>query len=261
MKGDLLELWKHRELVRVLVQRDIKVRYKQSILGIMWAFLMPVLIVLVGVLVRYAYSLASGTPIAMSDVVGLAIRSVPWALTVGSIRVATNSLTGNSTLVTKIYFPKEVFPIAAVGSSLFDALIASVPLIIMIVFAGGKLSIHLLWVPLLLVILLANITGISLLLSAASLFFRDVKYLVEVMLTFGIFVTPVFFDVSMFGRYGFYMMINPVSPILEGLDSSVLRGEPPQLYWLLYSALVGLIALVGGYRLFKRMEPAFAESI
>jgi homopolymeric O-antigen transport system permease protein len=261
MKDDLLELWKHRELLKVFVQRDIRVRYKQSILGFMWAILMPLLIVAVGVIVRYAYSLASGAPMELSDVVGLAIRSVPWALTVSSIRLATNSLIGNGALVTKIYFPKEVFPLAAVGSSLFDSLIATLPLMLMVVFGGGQLSLQLFWVPVLVVVLLAMITGVAFVVSAASLFFRDVKYLVEVGLTFGIFVTPVFFNVAMFGRYGTYMMLNPVASILEGLDATVLHREGPPLDWVGYSAVLALVLLVGGYRLFKRMEPAFAESL
>ena len=261
MKGDLKELWKHRELLKAFIQRDLRVRYKQSVLGILWAILMPLVIVTVGVIVRYAYSLASGTPVSVQDVAGIAVRSVPWALTVSAIRTATGSLIGNGALVTKIYFPKEVFPMSAVGSSVFDALMASIPLTILIVIAGGSISLNLLWVPLLLLVLITIITGFALIVSATGLFFRDVKYIVEVLLTFGIFVTPVFFNVRMFGEYGVYMLLNPVAPILESLDAAILRGEGPSLIWLLYSAGIGLVALVAGYRLFKRLEPAFAETI
>jgi ABC-type polysaccharide/polyol phosphate export permease len=261
MIKSLQELWRYKSLLYAIAYRDIRIKYKQSIMGFMWAILMPLLIVLVGILVRYAYSLASGTPVVLQDISGVAIRSVPWAFTVSSIRFGSNCLIGNSALVTKIYFPKEIFPIAAVGSSLFDFCIASIPLAILIAFAGGQISVHLLWVPLLLVLLLMIIIGIAFFVSAASLFFRDVKYLVEIFLTFGIFVTPVFFDTTMFGDYGFYMMLNPLSAVLEGLDASVIGARSPDLYWLAYSFAFGLLAMLGGYSFFKSLEPAFAESI
>lgn len=261
MIESLKELLTYRGLLYAIASRDIRIRYKQSIMGFLWAILMPFLIVLVGILVRYAYALASGTQISMEDVSSVAIRSVPWAFTVSSIRFGSSCLIGNSALVTKIYFPKEVFPIAAVGSSLFDFLIASVPLAILVALAGGQLSINLLWVPILLIVLSMIILGIVFLVSAASLFFRDVKYLVEVFLTFGIFVTPVFFSTTMFGPYGAYMMFNPLAPVFEGLDASIIGARPPDLFWLAYSLIIGLLAIIGGYAFFKRLEPAFAESI
>jgi ABC-type polysaccharide/polyol phosphate export permease len=261
MKRDLLELWSYKELLKALIQRNIKVRYKQSILGIAWAIFIPLLIVAVGILVRYAYSLASGRPLMMADVVGVAVKSVPWAFTVGAIRSGTTSLIGNGSLVTKIYFPKEVFPLSSVGSNLVDFAIASVPLAILVVIGSPHLGWNLLWIPVLFLILLSIIVGLCFAASAATLFFRDVKYIVEVMLTFGIFVTPVFFDVSMFGDLGIYLMLNPLSAPLDGLYSAIVLDESPRLAWLAYSALFGAAALIGGYRLFKRMEPVFAECI
>ncbi len=257
----LRELWRYRSLLLAVVNRDIKIKYKQSIMGFMWAVLMPLLIVLVGVLVRYAYSVAAGSSVQVADITGVAIRSVPWAFTVSAIRFSSNCLISNSSLVTKIYFPKEIFPMAAVGSSLFDLSIASVPLAILVIVSGAQWSLQLFWIPILLLTLLMIVTGMALIVSAASLFFRDVKYLVEVGLTFGIFVTPVFFNVAMFGKYGPIMMLNPISGVLEGLDAAVVHGRVPDLFWLAYSATFGLLALIGGYLFFKRLEPAFAESI
>ncbi len=261
MIDNLQELWRYRSLLYAIAYRDIRIKYKQSIMGFLWAILMPLLIVLVGVLVRYAYSLASGTQVVLEDVSSVAIRSVPWAFAVSSIRFGSSCLIGNSALVTKIYFPKEIFPIAAVGSSLFDFVIAAVPLAILVALAGGQLSIALFWVPILLVILIMIIVGIVFFVSAASLFFRDVKYLVEIFLTFGIFVTPVFFNMKMFGEYGIYMMLNPLSAVMEGLETSIIAAQSPDLIWLAYSLAFGLAAMVGGYLFFKRLEPAFAESI
>jgi ABC-type polysaccharide/polyol phosphate export permease len=104
-------------------------------------------------------------------------------------------------------------------------------------------------------------TGIGMIVSAASLFFRDVKYIVEVLLTFGIFFTPVFYDVRMLGAKGKWLLLNPAAPILEGLGACVARHQPPDLPWLVYSCSFGLAMLLGGYFFFKHLEPAFAESI
>ena len=104
-------------------------------------------------------------------------------------------------------------------------------------------------------------TGIAMMVSAASLFFRDVKYIVEVLLTFGIFFTPVFYEVRMLGDKGKWLLLNPVAPILDGLSACVARQQAPELLWLAYSFGFGLVALFGGYVFFKHLEPAFAESI
>ena len=260
-KDALSELYRYRGLLYAIIQRDIRIKYKQSVMGFMWAILMPLLIVMVGVLVRFAYSRASNSDMALADVAGVAIKSVPWAFTVASIRFSSTSLLSNVNLVTKIYFPKEVFPLAAVGSNLFDLAIASVPLLVIIVLSGATFTIHLLWVPLLVAILIMFVSGIAMLISAASLFFRDVKYLVEIALTFGIFVTPVFFGTAMFGEYGVYMKLNPLSSLFEGLETTVLHGAPPDIPWVAYSTILSFIGLIGGYVFFKKLEPAFAENI
>jgi homopolymeric O-antigen transport system permease protein len=104
-------------------------------------------------------------------------------------------------------------------------------------------------------------TGIGVIVSAASLFFRDVKFIVEVLLTFAIFFTPVFYEVGMFGDKGKWLLLNPAAPILDGFGASVARHQSPDLPWLLYSFSFALVALLGGYVFFKHLEPAFAESI
>ena len=97
--------------------------------------------------------------------------------------------------------------------------------------------------------------------SAASLFFRDVKYIIEVFLTFGIFFTPVFYDVQMFGKRGEFLLLNPVAPLLEGLSDCIVHHQSPNVHWYLYSLTISLCAFAGGFILFKHLEPAFAESI
>lgn len=261
MKEELLELYKHRDLLYVIVCRDIKVRYKQSVMGFLWAILMPSLIVMAGIIVRFGFAVASGKHLQAMDISSVAVKSLPWSFLVSSIRFSGNSLLGNRELVTKIYFPKEIFPIAAVAASLFDACVASAGLIILLVAVKTSLSVSLLWIPLLLLNLVMLATGIAMFVSAASLFFRDVKYIVEVFLTFGIFFTPVFYNVGMFGPAGKWLLINPAGPILEGLSACVTGQTPPGPLWMGYSAAFAAAALYSGYLFFKHLEPAFAESI
>jgi lipopolysaccharide transport system permease protein len=261
MKEELQELYKYRELLYMITYRDIKVRYKQSIMGFLWAILMPILIVMSGVVVRYAYAIVAHAPLKTADIASVAIKSVPWAFIVSSIRFTCNSLTSNYNLVVKIYFPKEIFPMAAVLACLFDFLVADAGLVILLVFMKIGWSIYLLWVPVLLSTLVLLCMGIGMFLSAASLFFRDVKYIVEIFLTFGIFFTPVFYDVRMLGDRGKWLLLNPAAPLLEGLSASMVRHQSPDLHWFLYSLLFSLFVFLSGFALFKDLEPVFAESI
>lgn len=261
MIDDLIQLSKHRGLLYAFAYRDIRIKYKQTIMGFMWAIFMPLLIVGAGIIVRYAIAFASGTQIQTEDVAGVAVRSVPWAFTVSSIRFGSSCLLGNAALVTKIYFPKETFPIAAMLSNLFDLVIASIPLSIVILVAGGYTGFSIMWVLFCLLTLIMIILGIVFFVSAAGLFFRDVKYIVDAILTFGIFFTPVFYTTEMLGRYGAYMLYNPIAPILETLEATLVKATAPDIMWLMYSFVFGLVVLLTGYRFFKRMEPAFAESI
>jgi len=261
MRKELQELYKYRELLYMITYRDIKVRYKQSIMGFMWAVLMPILIVMSGIVVRYAYAVAAHAPLKTADIVGVAVKSLPWAFLISSIRFACLSLINNRELVTKIYFPKEIFPFAAVLASLFDLVVASVALVIFLFAAQVGAGLYLFWLPFLILTTILLAAGVGLIVSAASLFFRDVKFIVEVLLTFGIFFTPVFYDVSMFGDKAKWWLINPVSPILDGFSACVARHQSPNLPWLAYSFGFAVVSLVGGYVFFKHLEPAFAESI
>jgi lipopolysaccharide transport system permease protein len=261
MATRLRELIKYRELLYMLTFRDIKVRYKQSVMGFLWAIFMPVLIVMAGVVVRYAFAMTSGKPLRTADIVSVAVKSLPWAFLVSSVRFGCSSLINNQNLVTRIYFPKEVVPMAAVLASFFDLCVASVALVAFLGFLGVGWSVYLLWIPVLLLTTVMLATGVSMMVAAASLFFRDVKYIVEVLLTFGIFFTPVFYDVSMFGKRGRWLLLNPIGPILEAFSACIARHQSPASPWLAYAECLAVISLVGGYMFFKHLEPAFAESI
>jgi ABC-type polysaccharide/polyol phosphate export permease len=245
----------------VLTWRDIQIKYKQSVMGLLWAVLMPMIIVGAGMVVRVGMSKLSGTPLPQDNLASLAVKAVPWAFFVSAIRFATASLTSNMNLVTKINCPRIAFPVSAVLSSLFDMIVATIPLIVILVWLGVRPSPLLLWVPVLIALLVLLVTGLGVALSAANLFFRDVKYIVEVLLTFAIFFTPVIYDVDMFGEWRSWLLLNPIAPILEGLRSAVVLKVAPDLRWLGYSAAVSIVVFAGGWRLFQRTEPIFADRI
>lgn len=268
----------YHELLFELARRDIRIRYKQAVMGFGWAIFMPVLIVLSGVLVRFAMGQMSGGSVGQSDIAGIAIKGIGWAFFVGTITFSTTTLTSNFNLIAKVYFPREVLPLSAVLAQSFDTGIGLIALILVLPFFGVTPEWSFAWVPLLLLLLFLFTGAATLFLSCANLFFRDVKYIVQVLLTFGIFFTPVFYEPAMMGAKGAQLMqLNPLTPILEGLRLSVVEGhnllQPlvtttrgvEALAWspwgLAYSAAWATVGLVAAALLFHRMEPAFAENI
>ena len=262
MVRSIRELFIYRELLYALTWRDIKVKYKQSVMGIMWAIFMPALVISAGVLVKFAFAKLSGKPLELSAVATVSVKAIPWSFFISSLRFGTNSLISNVNLVTKIYFPNEVFPISSVLSQLFDLAISSVVLILILSCVQIGLSIYLLWVPILLSLLVLLATASALLLSAANLFFRDVKYIVEVIVTFAIFFTPVFYEADFMGTtWKPIILLNPVAPILEGLNTCIVLKQMPEVMWIAYSATITIALFLVSFMFFKKMEPAFAENI
>jgi ABC-type polysaccharide/polyol phosphate export permease len=257
----LKSLFRYRELLYLFTWRDIRIRYKQSLMGFLWALLMPLLIIGAGALVRVAAAKWSGTSVTPQDMASVMVRAVAWSFFVSAIRFGANSLTTNANLVTKIAFPKEVFPISAVLSSLFDFGVAIAAVALVLPVIGILPTLQWLWLFPLLVVMVLQAVGITLILSAANLFYRDVKYLVEVFLTYAIFFTPVLYPASVVGSWKTLIMINPISPLLEALSDSLVTNVAPSAFWTLYSTLVSLILVLGGYWLFKQFESKFAESI
>ena len=275
--GDLrevvAELRQCRDLVQQLALRDIRIRYKQAALGFVWALVIPAAVVLAGMAVRFAFAYVSGRKLDLTQLGAMAVKAVPWAFFVGCLSSGTASLVSNMSLVTKVYFPREVLPLASLIAQSFDSLIGGVFVALLLPFLGVTPSLQLVWLPILLALLWCFSLATALFLSRANLFFRDVKYLVQVFLTFGIFVTPVILDAPMFGPIGSrIMMLNPVAPILEGLRLSVVfhhnlllprNSQAGFLFWrpwyLAYVAAWAIGGLIVSVVLFHRAERRFAE--
>jgi len=257
----LKELIKYRDLLYMLTLRDIRIRYKQAVMGFAWAIFMPIVAVGAGILVKQAMSVVSGQPQDPHGIMSIAVKVLPWTFFISSIRFAVLSLVGNSVLITKIYFPRAILPLASTAACFFDLMISMVILTIVMIVMKLGLSIHILWAPVLILFLVLFTTGLGLLLSCANLFFRDVKYVVEVILMFGIFFTPVFYDANLFGRFKTFMLLNPMGSILEALNHTIVYKQAPDPFWLSYAGLWAMVMFVIGLSVFHNKEQLFAENI
>ena len=244
-------------------------------MGFAWAILSPVLIIAAGIVVRLAVSGMSGRPLELSELTGIVVKGLGWGFVTGAIGFATTSLTGNSQLITKVYFPRESLPLSVVLASTFDSLIGATAIGILVPLAGWRPTWAVLWVLPVALILWTLTLGGALIVSCANLFFRDVKYIVQVLITFGVFFTPVFYEPAVFGpRWVSLQMANPLTPILEGLRLSVTRGHnllhplvdgSGTMIWspvyLLWSAACAVLVLLGGALIFHRAQFRFAEYV
>jgi lipopolysaccharide transport system permease protein len=273
------DFWNYRDLLYQITLRDIRIRYKQAVMGFGWALMMPALIVLAGVLIRVAMATFAGKTLQATDIASVTVKAIPWSFFVGAIGFAAASLLSNISLVTKVYLPREVFPVAATIAQAVDTSISTVVAAVVLLFVGVPLSWTMLWVPLIAVLLFFFTAAVGVFLSCANLFFRDVKYLVQVLLTFGIFFTPVLFDASMFGPKGAgLVMLNPISAYLEGLRLCVVQHhnliEPLTvvaangqafLAWSPWYLVYAFVWSIGGFLAaslyFHRLEFVFAEFI
>lgn len=255
------ELINYRDLCYMLTLRDIRVRYKQAAMGFLWAIFMPIVAVAAGILIKQAMAVVSGHHVDLKGIASISIKVLPWTFFISSIRFAVQSLVGNSSLITKIYFPRAVLPLAAISACFFDLMIAAGVLTVLLCIVGLGVSIQLLWIPVILIFLILYTVGLGLILASANLFFRDVKYIVEVILMFGIFFTPVFYDADSLGRLREFMLLNPVGSILESLNHAVVLKESPDLFWLAYAGGCSLIMFCIGMWIFHKQEQLFAENI
>lgn len=265
------DLVRYRELLFQFVRRDISLRYRQAIMGFGWAVLLPLLTMGASLVLR-AVAFKGGGSADAPPLAALAVKAWAWGFVAGALTFGSQSLLSNISLVTKIYFPREVLPVAAIVTQCVDGSIGFCVLAIALPFLGARFGLAALWFPLFLVLLVLLVSGLALLLAAANIFFRDVKYIVQVFLTFGIFFTPVVYDPSSFhGVARAAVMANPFAGILVGLDLALTRNlnlatthmVGARILWQptdLIAPVVGTaVLLVAGLGLFRRASAWFAE--
>jgi homopolymeric O-antigen transport system permease protein len=254
------ELWKFRELLYFLIWRDLKVRYKQTVLGAAWAIIQPLLTMLVFSLFfgKLARVPSDGVPYPLFAFTGL----VPWTFFANAITQSSNSLIGSQHLITKVYFPRLVIPIASVLSGILDFVIAFVVLIGMILYYGFIPGITILTIPFFFLIALITALGTGLWLSALHVEFRDVRYIVPFLSQFWLFSTPVAYPSSLLAeRWQIIYALNPMVGVVEGFRWALLQTPNPPAPVLAVSTITAIFLLITGALYFKRMERTFADVV
>jgi lipopolysaccharide transport system permease protein len=257
---NLSELWEYRELLYFLVWRDIKVRYKQTALGAAWAVMQPLFMMLVFSLFfgRLAKVPSDGIPYPVFAFCAL----IPWQLFANALTESSNSLIGNQNLITKVYFPRLVIPLAAVLSGLVDFAIAFVILIGMMLYFGIVPGWSILVLPGFVLLAILTALAVGLWLSALNVQYRDVRYTMSFLIQFWLFATPVAYPSSLVPEnWRAFYGINPMAGVVEGFRWALLGKTSPPGAMLWVSVVVVTILLIGGLYYFRRMEQQFADIV
>jgi lipopolysaccharide transport system permease protein len=259
---NLRDLWTYRELVYFMVWRDVRVRYKQTMLGAAWAIIQPVLTMLVFTFIfgRVAkLPTDSNIPYPIFSYVAL----LPWGLFVTALNQASRSLTSNNNMITKIYFPRLVLPLASVLSGLVDFVIAFVILIGMMIYYGIIPSLNALWaLPLFLLLAIITALGVALWLAALNVQYRDVNYALPFMTQFWLFLTPVAYSAALISeKWQLVYSLNPMAGVVNGFRWALLGTDTGPGPEMAISVVISLLILIGGLFYFRNMEKTFADTI
>jgi len=256
----LHEVWEYRELLYFLTWRDIKVRYKQTVLGVAWAIIQPFFTMVVFSLFfgRLAKVPSDGIPYPIFSYAAL----VPWTFFANGLNQASNSLVGSANLITKVYFPRLIVPISSTISGAVDFVLAFVVLLGMMLYYGMVPTVNVLWLPLFLLLTLVTSLGVGLWLSAMNVQFRDVRYIVPFLTQLWLFATPIAYPGGLLSEpwrtlYG----LNPMVGVVEGFRWALLGTDTAPGSMIAVSVLIAVALLVSGAFYFRSMEKTFADVV
>jgi len=254
------DLWSYRELLYFLTWRDIKVRYKQTVLGAAWAIIQPFFTMLIFSLVfgRLAKMPSDGIPYPIFAYAAL----VPWTFFANGLGQASNSLVASSNLIKKVYFPRLAIPLATVFSGVVDFVLAFIMLLGLMFYYHVVPTVNVVWLPFLFLLAFVTSLGVSLWLSAMNVQFRDVKYAIPFLTQFWLFATPIAYPSSLLSEpwrtlYG----INPMVGVVEGFRWALLGADTAPGPIIIVSSLAALFLLISGAFYFRRMEKTFADVV
>jgi lipopolysaccharide transport system permease protein len=255
------DLWRYRELLYFLSWRDILVRYKQTVIGVAWSVIRPVLTMIVFTIIfgKLAKFPSGNAPYAILVYAAM----LPWQFFSNALSESSNSLISNSNMISKVYFPRLIVPGSAVIVSLVDFLISFVVLAALMAWYHFIPSWHIVTVPLFLLLALSASLGFSLWLSALNVKYRDFRYIVPFIVQFGLYVSPVGFASSVIPeKWRLLYSLNPMVGVIDGFRWAILGGDA-QIYWpgFLLSTALTLVILYGGVRYFRKTERIFADII
>jgi lipopolysaccharide transport system permease protein len=256
---DLGELFRFRDLTLELASRDIKLRYKQTALGVAWVVLQP--LAAAGML-NFAFGIVAGlqvqgTPYFLFSFAGLIGWNIfSWTLTKTSL-----SMVGNSYLISKVYFPRLILPLSGTLSTLLDSAVSFAVFAVLLAFYGVKPGLELALVPIWILLLLCLALGVGLIAAALTVEYRDVQHILPIVVPFLLYASPVGYDASHLpARYrGLFFVVNPLAGLIEGLRSSLLREPLPSLVYVSWSAGVAVVVFLAGTAIFQRTQRRFAD--
>lgn len=262
---NLSDLWAYRELVFFLTWRDIKVRYKQAALGILWAVLQPVMIMVVFTVIfskLAGLKPDAGIPQEWYPVFSLAAL-LPWQLFQAALQRSSVSLVGNANLLTKVYFPRLIIPFSAVAAGLVDFAISLVVLLVMMILYGVPFTWNMVWLLPLVLLALLTALAVGLWLSALNVQYRDVQQIVPFLLQAWMYASPVAYSIDLIPTSGPWRLIyglNPMTGVIQGFRWALLGSNPPDQLMII-SVVMVVVLLVTGLFYFRRMERKFADMV
>jgi lipopolysaccharide transport system permease protein len=265
----LKELWQYRELVRNLVIRDLKARYKNSILGIAWSWINPLLMMLVYTLVFNVLAGASGL---QNYPVFILCALLPWNFFATSVTQATDSIVESASLIKKVYFPREVLPISIVLSNLINLLIALPVFFLLALAMGNPITPWAFALSIPILIQLSFTIGVSLITSTLNVFYRDTRHILNALMLAWMFLTPIFYPITIvpedyilwgtkLNLQAWLQWLNPMASVVNSYRDLLYQGRPGNPIFLLATMLTSLATLAVGYLIFQRYSPRFAEEV
>jgi lipopolysaccharide transport system permease protein len=257
---DLKEIWKYRELLYFLTKRDIKVRYKQTVLGGLWAIIQPFFTMVVFTLFfgRLAKVPSDGIPYPIFVYAGI----LPWTYFANALSASGNSLVGSANLITKVYFPRLIIPASASLAGLIDFFIAMILLGVLMIYYQFIPGISVVLFPVLVGLTFLCAVGVGLWLSALNVQYRDIRYAIPFVIQLWMFVSPVIYPVSMVGeKYQWLLALNPMGGVITAFRASLLGHQPIDWFLLGISAAIILFLFLSGMYYFRKMEKTFADVV
>ena len=254
---DLRALWAHRELLYFLTWRDIKVRYKQTFIGAAWAVVQPLFVMIVFSLFfgKFNGIPSDGMPYPLFAYTGL----LPWTFFANAVTSSSNSLIGNTHLLTKVYFPRMIIPISAVVAGLVDLAVASALLVVLTLYYGVAITWSVLALPLFVVLAMLLALGLGMWVSALSVKYRDIRYALPYLVQMWMFASPVIYPSSVVpDEWRWAMWLNPMSGIIEGFRAALV-GRAFDTAGIAVSILLTIVLLVCSAYAFRRIERTFAD--
>jgi lipopolysaccharide transport system permease protein len=261
------DLWNYRGLFYFLAWRDILVRYKQTVIGVLWSVIRPLLTIFVMAFLGWIFE--SRVPDGVPRLVFVAAATLPWQFFASSFTDTSNSLISNSNLLTKVYFPRLIVPLSTVIVCLIDFLVSFVILVILMIVTGFAPDLRMLTLPLFLLLALITATGTGLLIAALNVKYRDFRHIIPFIVQFGLYISPIAFSSQdIYGNAAipqalkYLYSCNPMVGVIDGFRWCILGGSVP-LYstGFLVSIGISLLFLVVGIRYFRKMEKSFADVI